>query len=69
MGWVMITAGVGVLGFTAYERRRGETDASFLSDWLDFDIDRDENPLLFHGALIAQIVAGIGLIVGGVKYL
>ncbi|GEM_PF-3183486 len=67
MGWILIALGVLLLALTAKEFFDGETDTLYLLDWdwIWFDLYRHKHPILFNAALIAQLIAGIGLIGSG----
>ena len=71
MGFILIALGIGLLVWTYYEYQNGESDTIYLLDWdwVWFDVNRVDHPLLFKAALIAQVIAGLGMIGAGIAEL
>lgn len=68
MDWILTIAGVALLLLVVHEIRQGTTDLFLLLawDWLEFDLNRHEHPVLFWIAILLEAGVAVALILMGV---
>lgn len=64
---LLIVSGIVLIAVTIWESRREESDILFWMDSFWWNVNKTENPLLYHNAVVGQLsLALIMIAIGGI---